>query len=141
MIVRAVLAVVVATGALAVAQPGMKWSTTLKSEGGSKVTGTATVDPGSKPNTATATISITGGEPNHTYPWHVHTGKCGAPGGPIGGGGNYKPVQTGADGSGKSTADLNVAAPASGNFSVNVHASPSEMGKIVACGDLGMAGM
>jgi hypothetical protein len=119
---------------------GMKWTATLESMNGSTVKGTASLAPGTAGGTSVATISITGGTPGATYPWHVHTGKC--PGGSVlGSGSAYKPVKAGSDGSGTATADLSVAAPASGDYHVNVHASPTDMKTIAACGDLKMAGM
>jgi Cu-Zn family superoxide dismutase len=118
---------------------GMKWTATLKSETGSTVAGTATLGSGSGAGTSVATISITGGTPGASYPWHIHTGKCGA-GGVFGGGAAYKPVKAGSDGTGTSTADLKAAVPSSGDYHVNVHASSTDM-KTVACGELSMAGM
>ena len=123
------------------AAQGMKWTATLKPGAGSKVAGAATFGPGSAAGTSVATISITGGTPNASYPWHVHSGKCGAAGGPVGAGSAYKPVMIGADGTGKATATVNVATPSSGDYHVNVHASATDMGTIAACGDLAMAGM
>jgi superoxide dismutase, Cu-Zn family len=118
---------------------GMKWTATLKSETGSTVAGTATLGPGTSAGTSVATISVSGGTPGASYPWHIHMGKCGA-GGVLGGGASYKPVKVGSDGTGTSTADLKVAAPSSGDYHVNVHASASDM-KTVACGEFAMAGM
>jgi len=123
------------------AAQGMKWTATLAPVGASKVAGTASVAPGSAAGTAVATISITGGTPGATYPWHVHTGKCGPGGGVVGLGSAYKPLTVGADGTAKGTANLSVAVPSSGDFHVNVHASSSDMATIVSCGNLGMAGM
>ncbi len=119
---------------------GMKWTTTLKPEAGSQVAGTASLEAGKEPGTSIATISITGGTPGATYPWHVHQGKCTA--GPVfGSGAAYKPVKVGSDGTGKATANINAAPPNSGDFHVNVHASPTDMKTIVSCGELTMAGM
>lgn len=123
------------------AAQGMKWTTTLAPQGGSKVAGTASVAPGSAAGTSVATISITGGTPGSVYPWHVHTGKCGPGGSVVGSGAAYKPLTAGPDGTATSTAQLSVAAPTSGDFHVNVHASPTNMATIVSCGNLGMAGM
>jgi hypothetical protein len=118
---------------------GMKWTATLKSEGGSTVAGTATLGPGSSAGTSVATISITGGKAGASYPWHIHMGKCGS-GGVFGGGSSYKPVKIGSDGTGTSTADLKVGVPSSGDYHVNVHGSATNLAP-VACGDLSMAGM
>jgi hypothetical protein len=121
---------------------GMKWTATLSSMNGSTVAGTASLAPATAAGSAVATISITGGKASAVYPWHVHQGKCSAAGGGVfGPGGAYKPVKAGADGSGTATANLSVAAPTSGDYHVNVHASATDMKTIVACGDLTMAGM
>jgi hypothetical protein len=119
---------------------GMKWTATLNSMGGGTMKGTASLAPGTGGASSVAMISITGGKAGTAYPWHVHTGKCGANGGGVfGAGGAYKPVTAGADGSGNSTANLAVAAPTTGDYHVNVHASATDMKTIVACGDLSMA--
>ena len=123
------------------AAQGMKWTATLAPGAGSKIAGTASFAAGSAAGTSVATISITGGTPGATYPWHVHTGKCGPGGGVVGAGSAYKPITVGADGTGKSTATVSVATPSSGDYHVNVHASATDMGTIVSCGNLGMAGM
>jgi hypothetical protein len=86
-----------------------------------------------------ATINLTGGTPGSSYPWHVHTGKCGG-GGVFGGGDSYKPVTVGADGKGTATANLKAAMPASGDYHVNVHNSATDMAT-ASCGNFGMAGM
>ena len=152
MSVRSAVAVAAVLGGLAVggawtawrpvnarAAQGMKWTATLNSQGGGTVKGTASLA-GSGASASVAAITISGGKAGTTYPWHVHTGKCGAAGGGVfGSGGAYKPVAAGADGSGTSTANLAVAAPSSGDYHVNVHASSTDMKTIVACGDLTMA--
>ena len=123
------------------AAQGMKWTATLTPTGAVKIAGVATVAPGTTAGTSVAMISITGGTPGATYPWHVHTGKCGSNGGVVGTGSAYKPLVASADGTAKQTAMLSVAAPTTGDFHVNVHASPTNMATIVSCGNLGMAGM
>ncbi len=150
--VRSAIAVAAVLGGLAVggawtasrpasarAAQGMKWTATLNAQNGGTVKGTASLAPGTGGGSSVATISITGGKAGTAYPWHVHTGKCGAAGGGVFGSGSaYKPVTAGADGSGTSTANLSVAAPTTGDYHVNVHASATDMKTIVSCGDLTM---
>jgi Cu-Zn family superoxide dismutase len=149
--VRSTVAVLAALGSMAAGgawmthrpmqgMQAMKWTATLESMNGSTVKGTASLAPGSSATSSVAMISITGGTAGATYPWHIHMGKCPA-GSVFGGGSSYKPIAAGSDGSGKSTANLPVASPASGDYHVNVHASSTDMKTIVACGDLTMAGM
>ena len=121
-------------------QQGMKMTATLAPAKGGTIAGTATVAPGTSAGTTVATVSITGGKPGAVYPWHVHVGKCGmTPGGKVWGDGSaYKPLTAGSDGSAKATATISMAVPMSGDYYVNIHASPSDMGTIVSCGNLGM---
>ena len=150
--VRSTLAVAAVLGTLAVggawtasrpasarAEQGMKWTATLNSMNGSTVKGTASLAPGTASGASVATASITGGKSGSTYPWHIHTGTCAAGGGVFGTGAAYKPIMAGADGSGTSTANLTAAAPTTGDFHVNIHASAQDMKTLVACGDLKMA--
>ena len=117
---------------------GTKWTATLAPQGDSKVNGTATVAAGKSAGTTEVDISITGAAPGATYPWHVHTGKCGG-GGIWGDPSAYKPLKAGSDGTAKGTATIKAPPPSSGDYHVNVHAPVG--GTPVACGDLAMAGM
>ncbi len=119
----------------------MKWAAKLASESGSTIVGTATVEPGKDAKSTHATVMITGGEPGATYPWHVHEGKCADHGKVVGPATAYTPLKAGKDGSAKVDVTLPYATPDDGSFAINVHKSPSDLGTIVACGELGMAGM
>jgi Cu/Zn superoxide dismutase len=119
---------------------GMKMTATLTPQKGGTVAGTGTVQAGSSASTTVATVSLTGGTPGAVYPWHVHVGKCGmTPGGKVWGDGSaYKPLKVGSDGTATSTATISMAPPTTGDYYVNIHASPSDLGTIVSCGNLGM---
>jgi hypothetical protein len=119
---------------------GMKMTATLAPQNGGTIAGTATVEPGTSSGTTVATVSLTGAKPGAVYPWHVHVGKCGmTPGGKVWGDPSaYKPLKAGSDGTAKGTATISMAVPASGDYYVNIHASPTDMGTIVSCGNLGM---
>jgi hypothetical protein len=129
-----------AAGAAIGRQQGMKMTATLAPAKGGTIAGTATVEPGPSAGTTVATVSLTGAKPGAVYPWHVHVGKCGmTPGGKVWGDGSaYKPLTAGSDGTAKGTATISMAVPTSGDYYVNIHASPSDMGTIVSCGNLGM---
>ena len=129
------------SGAVPLAALQMKWDATLASQNGSTVAGRATVAPGSKSGTTDATVTLTGGTAGATYPWHVHSGLCVKAGPPIGPADAYKPITIDKDGKGSAKVTLPIATPSSGDFSVNVHKSASDMGTIISCGDLKMAGM
>ncbi len=120
--------------------PG-RWTATLASMAGTNVTGTASVMAGSSAGTTSTEITISGAPPNGEHPWHIHSGTC-ATGGPVvGPATDYTPIKADASGNGTSTGTVNIATPASGDFHVNVHMSPSDMKTIVACGDLRMGAM
>ena len=117
----------------------MKWGGKLMPQGGTTVAGSVSVEPGSSASSTHATVTITGGEAGVTYPWHVHSGKCGDNGAVVGQAGAYTPIKIGKDGSGKVDVTLPFAIPDNGAYYVNIHKSATDMGTIVSCGNLSMA--
>ena len=117
-------------------KPGVAegWKGSLAAVGASAVTGTAT---GTTANDAShVTVNVMGATAGATLPWHVHEGKCGDAGPPIVGDVSaYPPLVVGSDGRATATAHLNVKLNEAKNYIVNVHASPTNLGTIVACGD------
>jgi len=115
------------------------WSTQLSSRAGTTVTGSATsrsvgIEGGS--GTATASIDVQGATPGARHPWHVHTGTC-ATGGPIvGEADDYPVLDVEADGTAEATAAIEAGMSDEARYHVNVHRSPSDLGTIIACGDL-----
>jgi hypothetical protein len=97
--------------------------------------GWAAVDP-KDPNKTQAYVSISNAVPNAVHPWHVHRGECGSDQGIAGPADAYPPLKVNGDGKAQATADLGVTMPRSGRYFVNVHASPKNMSRIVACGNL-----
>jgi hypothetical protein len=87
-------------------------------------------------NTVT-TIVLTGLPPRGRHPWHLHDGTC-ATGGPIFGDPNaYTPLNVGDDGRAEGTARLiNLKLNEARKYHANVHASTSNLGTIIACGDV-----
>jgi len=118
-----------------------RWTATLEPQGGSQVRGTASVMAGSGAGTMNAEVAMTGGAKDGTHPWHVHAGTCATGGDIVGPPADYTPLK--ADGEGTATArnTVNIAAPASGDYHVNIHLSPEAMGTIVSCGDLKTSAM
>ncbi|HKG95172.1 MAG TPA: hypothetical protein VKA84_24860 [Gemmatimonadaceae bacterium] len=87
-------------------------------------------------NETNVTITLTGGTAGASYPWYVHQGTC-ASGGPIVGDQSAYPALTiGSQGRAEATARLSVKLNEASSYHVAVHASPSDMGTIVACGNL-----
>lgn len=80
--------------------------------------------------------TIAGGTAGGTHPWHIHEGACGS-GGPVVGPANaYPPLQVAGNGAASAEAHLMLKLNEARRYPVNVHASPAEMGNVVACGDL-----
>ena len=110
------------------------WSGTLSAVGGSGVSGSATGTSGH--DTSHVTVKISGATPGATLPWHVHEGKCSDSGAPIVGPPTvYPPLVVGADGTATADATLPLDLNEAKNYIINIHASPANLGTIVACGD------
>jgi hypothetical protein len=109
------------------------WTAKLMPVGGSTVSGTATVT-ATTPDSATASLSITGAKPG-PYPWHVHSGKCGGGGSPVGSASAFPPLTVQSSGQGTAQATIAFKLVDGSPYSVNVHKSMSDMAPI-ACGDL-----
>ncbi len=82
------------------------------------------------------TVDLNGATPGDLHPWHVHDGSCGSGGGIVGDPAAYDPLEIDADGDETETARIDVQLDDDADYHVNVHLSPSELGTIVACGDL-----
>ncbi|WP_411282139.1 hypothetical protein [Gemmatimonas sp.] len=123
------------------APAGAHWNATLQSMAGTKVAGTASAMAGTSAGTTMAEVTISGAPANGEHPWHIHSGTCASGGGIVGPATDYMPIKADASGNGKSMATVNIAAPTSGDYHVNVHMSPTDMKTIVACGDLKMGAM
>ena len=83
-----------------------------------------------------AHVEISNAVPGGRHPWHVHRGQCGADQGIFGPADAYKVLKVESDGRSQADAELPLAAPRSGSFFINVHASENNMKTIVACGNL-----
>ena len=107
---------------------------TLNAVGGSGVTGTAT---GSTGNDVTnVTVNIMGAQAGATLPWHIHDGTCADANAPITGAAtSYPPLVVGSDGRATASAQVAVGLNEARNYIINVHASPTNLGTILACGD------
>ena len=116
--------------------PGMKhYTANLAAMNGSTVHGTATVS--SMNGSQTVQLQISGGTSGVTYPWHIHTGTCADGMTPIVGSPQlYTALGTSGDGTASLMSTIPVTLSDNQGYHVNVHASPADMGTIVACGDL-----
>jgi hypothetical protein len=111
------------------------WTATLSAVGGSGVTGTASAR--DMDDATHATIDIRGARSGGVHPWHIHEGSCGDANAPVVGPASaYPPLNVGAGGTASAQAHVPVELNEARNYIVNVHASASNMGTIIACGDL-----
>lgn len=106
----------------------------LTSRGGSTVTGTARAV-ASLGRTA-VTLEIDGARPGARHPWHVHEGRCGSGGAIVGSASSYPVLEVDEDGSERASGTIDVQLDDDRDYHVNVHASPSDLQTIVACGAL-----
>jgi hypothetical protein len=85
-----------------------------------------------------AMVTLRGARAGDQLPWHVHEGSCDTPGGAIvGPPAAYPPVSVTSTGQATAMADLpGVRLNEAGRYKVNFHASPTDMGTIVACANL-----
>ena len=119
-----------------VQRPGAEqnWRGTLNPVGGSGVSGMARGTSGH--DMTMVTVRVSGAQPGARLPWHVHEGQCGQGSPPIVGSPSAYPVMTvGSDGRATAQAHLNLDLNEAKSYIVNVHASPTNLGTIVSCGD------
>lgn len=98
------------------------------------VTGTALASTGE--SRTNVTVTIAGAPVGGEHPWHIHTGTC-ATGGPIlGNPAAYPFLVPTAGGQDTRSATIDEVLLSVQSYHVNVHASPTDLDTIVACGDL-----
>lgn len=139
MICTAVAALfMVACGTSTEPDPGaVEWTTDLQAEAGFEgITGEASVGFTAGETSFSSIATIEGATEGAVHPWHVHVGQCGDGGEIVGDPNGYPPLEPGADGSDTQTATINAQLDADADYYVNVHASPDDLGTIVACGTL-----
>jgi hypothetical protein len=108
----------------------------LAAMSGSTVHGTAAIH-SMTAGQQTVELQLSGATPGATYPWHIHSGSCSDGMTPVVGNPSlYTALGTGGDGTASLTATIPVTLDPAQRYHVNVHASPTDMGTIVACGDL-----
>jgi hypothetical protein len=124
------------------AQPvGNRWNAVLATPaamvGAVQVKGTGWMGPEEgNPQQTRAHVSISNATPGGEHPRHVHKGQCGRDEGILGPAGAYGVLSVGGDGIASGEATIPVPTPTAGQYFINVHASRSNMGTIVACGNL-----
>ena len=110
------------------------WSGNLASQGNSGIQGAVAAE--SAVATTGVSVTISGAASGGRHPWHIHRGTCGSGGPIVGDAGAYPVLNVGSNGIASASANLDVALSEDGQYYVNIHRSPQDLGTIVACGAL-----
>jgi hypothetical protein len=118
---------------------GERWNATLATptglQGAVQVRGTGYV--ARDPNGSKAVIHLSNATPGGVHPWSVRVGHCGNNDNPVFGDPSaYPNLKVDKDGTAQTSATLSVPFPTSGDYSLEVRASPTNTGTIIACGNL-----
>ena len=117
---------------------GERWNASLATpsglQGAVQVHGTGYLarDPGG----SKAVIHISNATPGGVHPWSSRTGLCGADNPVFGDASAYPNLKVDKDGTAQTSANLSAPFPTSGDYSLEVRASPTNMGTVIACGNL-----
>jgi CHRD domain len=118
---------------------GAQWTANLNPPANSpspNAAGTATVAGNTDGTQTRVEVNLTGAPPSGDLPWHLHRGTCGNDQGIVGESTKYPPLSVGMDGKASGSATLDVPTPKAGEYMINVHASATDLGTIIACGNL-----
>ena len=119
---------------------GERWNAILATPsslaGAVQIRGTGYLARGDSPSTSKAIIHTSNATQGGIHPWQVKAGHCGADSPVVGDPSVYPNLKVDKDGTAQTSANLDVPFPTSGQYSLVVFASPSNMGTIIACGNL-----
>jgi hypothetical protein len=120
---------------------GTRWNATLATPaelaGASQVRGAGWMGADQKDSSRiAASVSVSNAVPGGRHPWHVHVGQCGNDQGILGDAQAYDLLEVRGNGQAEASATLDIPVPVSGQYFINVHASPENLGTIIACGNL-----
>jgi hypothetical protein len=119
---------------------GERWNAVLATPsnlaGAVQIKGTGYVARGDSPGMSMAVIHTSNATQGGVHPWQVRTGNCGTDSPVFGDPAKYSNLKVDKDGTAQASADLDVPFPTSGQYALVVFASPSNMGTIIACGNL-----
>ena len=117
---------------------GERWNATLATpsglQGAVQVHGTGYL--ARDPNGSKAVIHVSNATPGGVHPWSIRTGPCGAENPVFGDASAYPNLKVEKDGAAQTSANLSAPFPTTGNYSLEVRASPTNMGTVIACGNL-----
>lgn len=117
--------------------PDTNWSATLSSNPGFSGVKGEVVARSSGGGTG---VSIAFAEATRTSgtvrPWHIHAGRCESNGAIVGDPNAYSALRPGSNGTANSSATISTPLMRGNRYYINVHESPSNLGTIIACGNL-----
>lgn len=115
-----------------------RWNATLATpsglQGAVQVHGTGYL--ARDPNGSKAVIHVSNATPGGVHPWAIRTGLCGNESPVFGDASAYPNLKVDKDGTAQTSANLSAPFPTSGDYSLEVRASPTNMGTVIACGNL-----
>src|SRR5688572_1565635 len=107
--------------------PAVRWQGAIMSPaslaGAVQIDGTAWMASGEDPNETRVHVEIENAAPGGTHPWQVQRGRCGSAGSLFGSPADFEPIEVDDDGQGTSTAEIEMAFPRDGDYSIEVLAS------------------
>ncbi len=120
---------------------GERWNATLATPSGLagavQVRGSGYLARGDSPSSnSKAVIHVSNATPGGIHPWQVRNGQCGNDSPIVGDQSSYPNLKIDNDGTAQGSANLNIPFPTSGDYSLQVMASASNMGTVIACGNL-----
>jgi hypothetical protein len=117
-----------------------RWHATLATPadlaGAVQMNGSASMAPATKSGNTTVMLNLANATPGGLHPWQLHRGQCGSDEGVFGGAEAYHAAKVGRDGRAKSSANVQIITPTTGNYFVMVRASAANEAVTVACGNL-----
>ena len=104
--------------------------------GAVQMNGSASMAPGTKTGNTTVMLNLANATPGGRHPWQLHRGQCGADQGVFGAADLYRAAEVDGDGHAKSSANVPLSTPTTGDYFVIVRASAANDAVTVACGNL-----
>jgi len=113
--------------------PGAQWTATIVPTTVSAIHGTITFIRTDPQTQTRAIFALSDGTANSVLPWHVHYGVCGNDKLIVGAPANYPPLMIDASGQLRAVAQLPVELTTKATYVVHLHASATEVKKVIAC--------
>ena len=103
---------------------------------GGGMSGEVAIAPTSRAGEFRVNLTLRGSDAGQQHPWHVHQGRCDAMGPVVGSSVAYQVLQIRGDGNIDHSQTVRETLESGRAYYVDIHASRSDMDRIVACADL-----